>query len=167
MKILVAGIGNIFLGDDGFGVEVAARLRGADLPEGVRVEDFGIRGVHLAYELLDGYDALVMVDAVPMGEPPGTVALIEPDPVGEVGTVGEQATPAMDAHSMNPAVVLQMLAAMGGQLGRVVVVGCQPSVIDEGMGLSPAVDAAVERGVDAVREVLVELCVPKEERSPA
>ena len=85
MKILVAGIGNIFLGDDGFGVEVAARLRGADLPEGVRVEDFGIRGVHLAYELLDGYDALVMVDAVPMGEPPGTVALIEPDPVGEVG----------------------------------------------------------------------------------
>jgi hydrogenase maturation protease len=95
------------------------------------------------------------------------VALIEPDPVGEVGTVGEQATPAMDAHSMNPAVVLQMLAAMGGQLGRVVVVGCQPSVIDEGMGLSPAVDAAVERGVDAVREVLVELCVPKEERSPA
>jgi len=164
MKILVAGIGNIFLGDDGFGVEVAARLRGADLPEGVRVEDFGIRGVHLAYELLDGYDALVMVDAVPMGEPPGTVALIEPDPVGDVG---EPVTAAMDAHSMNPAVVLQMLAAMGGHVGRVVVVGCQPSVIDEGMGLSPAVDAAVDRGVDAVREVLAELCVPNEERSPA
>ncbi len=164
MKVLVAGIGNIFLGDDGFGVEVAARLRGVDMPEGVRVEDFGIRGVHLAYELLDGYDALVMVDAVPMGEPPGTVALIEPDPAGEVG---EHATPAMDAHSMNPAVVLQMLAAMGGQVGRVVVVGCQPSVIEEGMGLSPAVAAAVERGVDAVREVVAELCVPNEERSPA
>ena len=81
MKVLVAGIGNIFLGDDGFGVEVAARSAGrADLPDGVRAEDFGIRGVHLAYELLDGYDALVLIDAVPMGEPPGTVALIEPDP---------------------------------------------------------------------------------------
>ena len=164
MKVLVAGIGNIFLGDDGFGVEVAARLRGADLPEGVRVEDFGIRGVHLAYELLDGYDALVMVDAVPMGEPPGTVALIEPDPAGEVD---ESGGPAMDAHSMNPAVVLEMLAAMGGQVGRVVVVGCQPSVIDEGMGLSPTVEAAVERGVVAVHEVLAELCVPNEERSRA
>ena len=164
MKVLVAGIGNIVLGDDGFGVEVAARLRGADLPDGVRAEDFGIRGVHLAYELLDGYDALVMIDAVPMGEPPGTVALIEPDPAGDVpGSAG----PAMDAHSMNPAVVLQMLAAMGGQIGRVVVVGCEPSVIDEGMGLSPPVEAAVERGVAAVHEVLAELCIPNEERSRA
>ena len=164
MRILVAGIGNIFLGDDGYGVEVAARLRGADLPDGVRVEDFGIRGVHLAYELLDGYDGLVMVDAVPMGEPPGTVALIEPDPAG---AMAEDAGPAMDAHSMNPAVVLQMLAAMGGDVGRVVVVGCQPSVIDEDMGLSPVVESAVERGVEAVREVLAEWCVPNEERSPA
>jgi hydrogenase maturation protease len=164
LKVLVAGIGNIFLGDDGFGVEVAARLRGADLPDGVRAEDFGIRGVHLVYELLDGYDALVMIDAVPMGEPPGTVALIEPDPAGDVpGSAG----PAMDAHSMNPAVVLQMLAAMGGQVGYVVVVGCQPSVVDEGMGLSPPVEAAVERGVAAVHEVLTELCIPNEERSRA
>jgi hydrogenase maturation protease len=167
MKVLVAGIGNIFLGDDGYGVEVAARLRGVDVPDGVRVEDFGIRGVHLAYELLDGYDALVMVDAVPMGEPPGTVALIEPDAVGEIGEVAGSPGPAMDAHSMNPVVVLQMLAAMGGQVDRVVVVGCQPSVIDERMGLSPAVEAAVERGVDAVREVLAEWCVPNGERSPA
>lgn len=164
MKVLVAGIGNIFLGDDGFGVEVAARLRGAELPDGVRVEDFGIRGVHLAYELLDGYDALVMIDAVPMGEPPGTVALIEPDPAGDVG---DSAGPAMDAHSMNPAVVLQMLAGMGGHVGRVVVVGCEPSVIDERMGLSPPVEAAVERAVTAVHEVLAELCVPNEERSRA
>ena len=80
--VLVAGIGNIFLADDGFGVEVAQRLRRPALPDGVRVEDFGIRGVHLAYELLDGYDALVLVDAVPMGEPPGTVAVIEPELAG-------------------------------------------------------------------------------------
>ena len=77
--MLVAGIGNIFLGDDGFGVEVAQRLADRPMPEGVQVADFGIRGVHLAYELLDGYDALVLVDAVPMGEPPGTVAVIEPE----------------------------------------------------------------------------------------
>ena len=100
-----------------------------------------------------------MIDAVPMGEPPGTVALIEPDRPGDVAGAG----PAMDAHSMNPAVVLQMLAAMGGQVGRVVVVGCQPSVIDERMGLSPPVEAAVERGVAAVHEVLAELCIPNEE----
>ena len=79
-RVLVAGIGNIFLSDDGFGVEVATRLAARTLPDGVRVEDFGIRGVHLAYELLDGYDALVLIDAVPMGEPPGTLAVIEPEP---------------------------------------------------------------------------------------
>ena len=78
-RVLVAGIGNIFLGDDGFGVEVAARMRGPRSAEGARVEDFGIRGVHLAYELLDGYDVVVLVDAVPMGEEPGTIALIEPE----------------------------------------------------------------------------------------
>ena len=77
--ILVAGIGNIFLTDDGFGVEVASRLARQSLPPGVRVADFGIRGVHLAYELLDGYDGLILIDAVPMGEPPGTLAVIEPD----------------------------------------------------------------------------------------
>ena len=78
--MLIAGVGNIFLGDDGFGVEVANRLAGQRMPDGVRVADFGIRGVHLAYELLDGYDALVLVDALPMGEAPGTLAVVEPDP---------------------------------------------------------------------------------------
>ena len=81
-RVLVAGIGNIFLGDDGFGVEVAQRLRHRPPRDDVRVEDFGIRGVHLAYELLDGYEALVLVDAMPMGERAGTVALVEVDPVG-------------------------------------------------------------------------------------
>ena len=78
-RVLVAGIGNIFLSDDAFGVEVAHRLSGRALPDGVRVEDYGIRGMHLAYDLLEGYDALVLVDAVPMGEPPGTLAVIEPE----------------------------------------------------------------------------------------
>ena len=171
MRVLVAGIGNIFLGDDGFGVEVANRLAGTELPEGARVEDFGIRGVHLAYELLDGYDALVLVDAVPMGQEPGTVALIEPDLDSLASADDDEAGAgaAMDAHSMNPAVVLGMLGSMGGEVGRVVVVGCEPSMIEEGIGLSAPVAAAVDRGVEAVLDVLTELRVlsedPNEERS--
>ena len=168
MKVLVAGIGNIFLGDDGFGVEVANRLADRALPDGVRAADFGIRGVHLAYELLDGYDALVLVDAVPMGEPPGTVAIIEPELEprgGDCGAADDRPAPILDAHSMNPAVVLGMLSSLGGRVDRVLVVGCQPSVIEEGIGLSKPVAAAVDPAVDAVLEALAELCVPNEERS--
>jgi hydrogenase maturation protease len=157
--VLVAGIGNIFLGDDGFGVEVAQRLTGASWPEGVRVEDYGIRGVHLAYELLDGYDALVLVDAVPMGESPGTLALIEPTGLGEPETDDPSPAPVMDAHSMNPAVVLGMLRSLGGHVDRVLVVGCEPSAIEEGIGLSPPVAAAVDGAVRAVSDALAELGV--------
>ena len=175
MKVLVAGIGNIFLGDDGFGVEVAGRLARVEVPAGVRVADFGIRGVHLAYELLDGYDALVLIDAMPVGEPPGTVVLFEPDVApwldhgrSEEAEGGEpEQGPAMDAHSMNPAVVLGMLGALGGSVGRVLVVGCQPSVIEEGIGLSAPVADAVDRAVDAVLDALSELCATKRERSRA
>jgi hydrogenase maturation protease len=167
-RILVAGIGNIFFGDDGFGVEVANRLSDRRLPDGVRVADFGIRGVHLAYELLEGYDALVLVDAVPMGEEPGTVAQIEPEPEprghDRDGADGGPA-PALDAHSMNPAVVLGMLSSLGGEVSPVVVVGCQPAVVDEGIGLSAPVAAAVDRAVEVVLEALTELCIPNEERS--
>ena len=158
MKVLVAGIGNIFLGDDGFGVEVANRLAGREVPAGVRVADFGIRGVHLAYELLDGYDALVLVDAVPMGEPPGTVAILEPELAGsERNEDDDEASPVMDAHSMNPTIVLDMLASLGGEVGRVLVVGCQPAVLDEHIGLSAPVAAAADRAVEAVLEALAEL----------
>jgi len=167
-RVLVAGIGNIFLGDDGFGVEVAARLAGCTLPAGVRVEDYGIRGVHLAYELLEGYDALVLVDAVPMGEEPGTVAVIEPEQGPRADGRGEAddgPASALDAHSMNPAVVLGMLESLGGRVDRVLVVGCEPWVVDEGIGLSIPVADSVDRGVDAVLEALAELCVTNEERS--
>jgi hydrogenase maturation protease len=167
MKVLVAGIGNIFLGDDGFGVEVVNRMAGVEVPEGVRVADYGIRGVHLAYELLEGYDALVLVDALPLGEEPGTVALFEPDVSALRDRAAEDPVPAMDAHAMNPAVVLGMLGSLGGEVGRVVVVGCEPSVVDEGIGLTAPVAAAVDRAVDAVCVVLAELCVPDEEMSRA
>jgi hydrogenase maturation protease len=162
----VAGIGNIFLGDDGFGVEVANRLSTGPVPPGVQVADYGIRGVHLAYELLEGYDALVLVDAVPMEEPPGTLALIEPDLDAPDGAVDGEG-PTMDAHSMNPAVVLGMLSGLGGRVDRVVVVGCQPANLDEGIGLSPPVAAAVDRAVEVVGEVLLELGRTNEEKTRA
>jgi hydrogenase maturation protease len=154
--VLVAGIGNIFLSDDGFGVEVISRLGGRTVPDGVRVADFGIRGVHLAYELLDGYDVLVLVDAMPMGEPPGTLTVIEPDPVPRPQQ-GDDVAPVVDAHSMNPGVVLGMLAGLGGAVERIMIVGCEPASLDEGIGLSQPVADAVDPAVDLCVDVLTEL----------
>jgi hydrogenase maturation protease len=152
-RVLVAGIGNIFLGDDGFGVEVAGRLAEELVPDGVRVADYGIRGLHLAYELLEGYDALVLVDAVPMGSPPGTLAVIEPQPAPPP----DEDAPVVDAHSTNPTVVLDLVAKLGGTIGRVLVVGCEPATIDEGIGLSEPVAGAVDRAVQLCQDVLADL----------
>lgn len=148
-RVLVAGIGNIFFGDDGFGVEVARRLADVELPEDVRVVDYGIRGVHLAYELLDDVcDVLVLVDAVPLGEAPGTVAVIE------VGSNPVTDMPIVEAHSMNPAVVLNTLQALGGSVDRVYVVGCEPAAITEQMALSPVVEAAVDEATRVVLDLV-------------
>jgi hydrogenase maturation protease len=156
-RMLIAGIGNIFLGDDGWGVEVVTRLSEHPLPDGVKVTDFGIRGLHLAYELLDGYDVVVLVDAVPMGEPPGMVALIEP----EVPQLDEdQPVDLVDPHGMNPDVVLRMVAGLGGRVSRVFVVGCEPADLDEGIGLSPTVIDAVEPGVAMCRQLVEEVLHP-------
>ena len=148
MRALVAGIGNIFFADDGFGVEVARRLDEREVPAGVQVADFGIRGVHLAYELLDGYDLLVLVDAMSLGEPPGTVAVVE------VESDGAEPIGGLDAHTMTPATVLANLQRLGGHVERIVVVACQPAAIEEGIGLSPAVAAAVDGAADLVLDVL-------------
>jgi hydrogenase maturation protease len=150
--ILVAGIGNIFLGDDGFGVEVATRLASRSMPDGVKVADFGIRGVHLAYELMDGFQSLVLIDAVPLGEEPGTLAVLEPD----LESLQDHAAP-LDAHSMSPAVVLATLTRLGGRVKRVLVVGCQPAHTEEGIGLSPSVAAAVEPAVNLCCQVVADL----------
>ncbi|MEY2416829.1 MAG: hydrogenase maturation protease [Ilumatobacteraceae bacterium] len=151
MNVLVAGIGNIFLSDDGFGVEVVKHIDVTRWPEDVRkdvtVTDFGIRGVHLSYELLNDYDALVLIDAMPLGEAPGTVVTFEPDVESIDAT-------SVDAHSMSPAVVLGLLAGMGADLPHVVVVGCQPLTLEEGMGLSDAVMAAVAPAAEAVVQVV-------------
>jgi hydrogenase maturation protease len=156
-SILVAGIGNIFLGDDAFGVEVARRLSTRVWPSNVRVTDFGIRGYDLAYALLDGYDTTILVDACPRGQAAGTLYVIEPD-LNDLGGREEQQE-AVEAHSMNPLNVLRLATSMGGPLKRVLLVGCEPATLgpDEGqMGLSETVEAAID---DAVR--LVESIVSK------
>src|SRR3984893_13471551 len=148
-RILVAGIGNIFLGDDAFGVEVARRLSAREWPANVRVTDFGIRGYDLAYALLDGYDTTILIDACPRGEPAGTLYVIEPDVHElEAASAGspEERQGAVEAHSMNPLNVLRLATSMGGPLKRVLLVGCEPDTLgpEEGqMGLSEPVEAGV------------------------
>ncbi len=146
-RVLVAGVGNIFLGDDGFGPEAARRLAARPLPDGVRVVDYGIRGMHLAYDLLEGYDLLVVLDAAPRGGRPGDVVLLE---VGE-GDLGDGD---FDAHGMEPTSVLASLGSLGGRLPRTLVVGCEPADTAEGMGLSPPVEAAVDGAVEMVTGLL-------------
>ncbi len=164
-KILVACIGNIFLGDDAFGVEVARRLADRALPEGVRVVDFGIRSYDLAYALMEDWDLVILVDAVPRGGEPGTIYIIEPEfPAG-----GAPPAPAFDAHTMNPVATLRMVAMLGGEWGastradaacgglkRMIVVGCEPSPPDPeeaGMELSPPVSAAVDEAIRIVEQL--------------
>ncbi|MFF4888485.1 hydrogenase maturation protease [Micromonospora chersina] len=153
-RILVAGIGNIFLGDDAFGVEVVRNLRDAVIPPGVDVSDYGIRGMHLAYDLLDGrHDVLVMVDALPLDEPPGTLAVIQvdlDDPGWTLRPADVLEAPAADAHGMDPESVLRLLRSLGGTVDRVLVVGCRPAVLDERMGLSAPVAAAIDEAVRMV-----------------
>lgn len=166
MRTLVAGVGNIFLTDDGFGVEVAGRMAGRELPSGVELVDFGIRGVHLAYQLLDGYDRLVLVDAAPHGQPPGTVSLLEVDQeqiVPSAGAVSDGESPLVDAHGLEPGAILSMLGSLGGQVPTVLVVACEPESVEEGLGLTPTVAAAVSRAIDLVERVVSD---PEPRRSP-
>jgi hydrogenase maturation protease len=153
--ILIAGIGNIFQSDDAFGVEVADRLRGQTLPPGVRVEDFGIRGVHLAYDLLDGCDLFVLIDAAARGAEPGTVTVLEVEPPPAADADGDPgAVPVIDAHSLAPDAIFALLASLGGRPGRSLVVACEPADTGAGMGLSEPVRAALPHAVRAVEDIL-------------
>ena len=155
-KTLVAGIGNIFNGDDGFGSEVAQRLAARPMPEGVRVEDYGIRGVHLAYELLEGYDLVVLVDAVDRRAAPGSLFVIEPDLSDAREAAGEAAGSMLDAHDLAPQAALSLVPVLGGRLGRVLVVGCQPESVADGMGLSAPVAAGLGQAAELVRRLVGE-----------
>jgi hydrogenase maturation protease len=151
VRILVAGIGNIFLGDDGFGSEVVRHVPVQQDDSGLRVVDYGIRGMHLAYDLLDDWDALVIVDTVPDRGNPGALHVFEAD------HESQSATAALDAHSMDPAAVFNSLKALGGKPPYTVVIGCEAGSIDEGIGLTDAVAGAVPRAIRAVEEVVAGL----------
>ena len=148
-RILVAGVGNVFLRDDAFGVEVVRLLAERPQPPGVQIRDFGIRGVHLVYELLNGYDLFVLVDAAPRGEAPGTVAVLEVDLSED-----RDAQPVIVAHSLTPDAIFGLLSSLGGHLGRSRVVACEPAEIDAGMGLSDPVQEALPHAVRTVEEIL-------------
>jgi hydrogenase maturation protease len=153
-RILIAGVGNVFLGDDGFGVEVVRQLVGRELPEGVEVADFGIRGMDLVYALQDDYEVIVFVDATPRGEEPGTVYLLEPE-IEEDGEV------VLDTHGMDPVKVIKFARSLGAKPTRTFVVGCEPQVVLSGedyedmlMELSKPVHAAVEEAVKLVEALI-------------
>jgi hydrogenase maturation protease len=150
MTVLVAGVGNIFLGDDGFGVEVVRRLYTMDLPEYVRVVDYGVRGMHLAYDLAGATpDLTIIVDATAQGDPPGTIHVIN---LALPSTVDNAAL--LDAHGMQPDVVLGLVRLLGADPGRVLLVGCEPADLAERMSLSPAVDQAVDTAVRVVADLV-------------
>lgn len=157
-RILVAGIGNIFLGDDAFGVEVAWRMLRRPLPDNVRVIDFGIRSMDLVYALLDGYDATILVDAAARGGDPGTLYVIEPDS-GDVE--GGRQPASFDAHNISPVQVLDMARVFGGRPKRILVVGCEPATLGDELepmiGLSAPVEAAVSGAITIIESLVSSL----------
>ncbi|HXG13006.1 MAG TPA: hydrogenase maturation protease [Gemmataceae bacterium] len=162
-RVLVAGVGNIFLGDDAFGVAVVRRLAGRPLPDGVQVIDFGIRGIDLAYAMLDGYDAIILVDAVPRGGEPGTLYVIEPHDGGE--PAGPDALVA--THDMDPVKVLRLVRALGGRPAWLRLVGCEPATLEPGeeaLALSPPVQAAVDGAVGLIESLIGEFIRDTEHR---
>jgi hydrogenase maturation protease len=161
-RILIAGIGNIFLGDDAFGVEVAQRLMRLEWPENVQVNDFGIRGLDLCYALMDDYDAFILIDAVPRGGEPGMLYTIKisPDDLGD----DDAQDASIDAHSLDPLRVLRSVRAMGARPKRVLLVGCESAALGEEeqldgrMGLSSQVAAAVDEAVRMTQSLVDSLC---------
>jgi hydrogenase maturation protease len=153
-NILIACIGNIFLGDDGFGCEVARHLSQLEWPDNVKVVDFGIRGFDLTYALLDGPDVTIFVDAAPRGDAPGTLYTIETE-LDEIENI--QTGEMVDAHSMNPLKVLSLVKSMGGKFKKILLVGCEPATLGpaEGqMGLSEPVALAVNEAVEIVQALV-------------
>jgi hydrogenase maturation protease len=157
-RILIAGIGNIFMADDAFGVEVVSRLASQPFPSGVRVVDFGIRGFDLAYALMEGYETTILVDAYPGEGQPGTLFVLEPD-LQNLNSAGTHQG-FIEPHAMNPMNVLCMATSMGGQLKRVLLVGCVPATLgpDEGqMGLSEPVSAAVDEALKLINSLVTRI----------
>ena len=159
-RILIASVGNIFLGDDAFGCEVIRELSNRNWPGEVRVTDFGIRSHDLAHALASEYDVVILVDATPQGEPPGTVYLIEPD----LAKLAQFESAAANTHGMDPVRVLQMAGTLGGGPVRLYLVGCDPGNIEgqpERLGLSAPVQAAVPKAVGMIESIVGNLLKPE------
>jgi hydrogenase maturation protease len=160
MKILIACVGNIFLGDDGFGVEIARALSKKGLPDGVTVKDFGIRGFDLAYALLDPWDVVIIVDALPRGQAPGSLYVLEPD--------AADVNPELDPHGMDPARVRNLAASLGSISAKVLVVGCEPQdfgdELEGRMGLSAPVQGVVEEACHTILELTNSFLLQRVER---
>jgi len=155
-RILIACIGNIFLGDDAFGFHVAQELlRRHDLPDTVRVVDFGIRGIDLAYALMDNWDASILVDAAPRGDKPGTLYLIKPDLSQPRDNPAQPMF--IEAHSLTPASVLAMVHSFGGNPGRVFIVGCEPTPLDPHEDIQPELTPPVQRAIVPASEMVLSL----------
>jgi hydrogenase maturation protease len=155
-SILIAGVGNAWLRDDGFGGEVARRLADRPLPEGVDVMDSGTGGLDLAYEVMRGYDALVILDVSQQGGEPGTLYVMEPDEQSVPGAIEDG--DAINPHAMDPQTVLRFVKSVGAWPGRVVVIACEPAQVEEmGWGLSQPVADAIDRAVALVVETVAEL----------
>lgn len=156
-RTLIAGIGNIFLSDDGFGVEVARALADRTLPERVEVADVGIRAIHLAFDLLDGCDLLILADAAPRGEEPGTVTVLEvpPAPAPAPGADGTEARTGLvvDPHDLGPDAVIALLGSLGAHVGRILAVVCEPAGLEPDIGLSPPVAAAVHPAAELIERL--------------
>lgn len=155
-RILVAGIGNIFFGDDAFGVEVIRELNRSPLPEGVNAVDFGIRSYDLAYAIMDGYTATILVDITARGEPPGTLYLIELDKE----KIGDLEATVPDGHSLDPVAVLRLVQSLGGYIARLYLVACEPAVLETEngqIGLSEPVQAAVPQAVQMIQRLVDQL----------
>ena len=165
-RILVAGIGNIFFGDDAFGVEVIREITRSPLPDGVNAVDFGIRSYDLAYAIMDGYAATILVDITARGEPPGTLYLIELDQE----KIGNLEATAPDGHSLDPVAVLRLVQSLGGQISRLYLVACEPAVLeteDGHIGLSEPVQAAVPEAIQMIQRLIARLRLSEHSATPA
>jgi hydrogenase maturation protease len=157
-RILVAGIGNAWLRDDGFGGEVVKLLNDRELPDGVEVSDFGTGGLDLAYEVMRGYDALILIDVSRQGHAPGTIYVMDVEPSEVDGQIEDGQM--LDPHGMDPQTVLRFVKYVGGWPGRVCVVACEPAVVEEvGFGLSPSVQGSLARAADVVLETIAGLAL--------
>jgi hydrogenase maturation protease len=155
-RMLIAGIGNIFLGDDGFGVEVAKRLASTGLPDWVQVADYGISGMHLAYDLAGGYDTAILVDTAQRGGEPGTLTVIDTSQDQRQDQDNLTESRLFDAHGMQPDVVLGVLDMLGAGSARILVVGCEPASLGYEMELSEPVAKAVDEAVRVVLDLVAE-----------